>query len=273
MRLKLSFGVCCLFTVDECGAKITNNQTYVRNPNFPGNYDDGSTSCDYTIEKIDDGICTIRLDFESFQTHGPSDTTEDEDAGGVCQDPFSVTGTTTGQNVPVICGLNAGYHMYVDMNYGVDEESIRLNFDFAGTLNTLNRGRLWDIKVSQIPCHTPTTPPAGCLQYFWGGFGRIETYNFQDTTNMGHLINQQYSNCIRTEEDMCCVEYRACDEEHSFSPSLDSGGPPICPNDRLVFHGMVDSITTDQRCRYLDPDERNIGRSNHLVYLLVLELI
>ncbi len=30
-----SFGVCCLFTTDECGATIRQNNTYVRNPGFP----------------------------------------------------------------------------------------------------------------------------------------------------------------------------------------------------------------------------------------------
>ena len=47
------------------------------------------------------------MDFETFQTAGPSSSAEV--SGGVCTDSFVVSGTS-GLSTPVICGSNAGQH-------------------------------------------------------------------------------------------------------------------------------------------------------------------
>ena len=51
----IRFGVCCVFFEDECGTTIDKNQTYIRNPGFPSEYSEGTSSCSYTIKKCDDG--------------------------------------------------------------------------------------------------------------------------------------------------------------------------------------------------------------------------
>jgi hypothetical protein len=73
-------------------------------------------------------VCYLRLDFDSFTTLGPADTLET--SGGACRDTFMVGvsimhkirnlkksstlyvsfQTATNQNIPTICGQNAGQH-------------------------------------------------------------------------------------------------------------------------------------------------------------------
>jgi hypothetical protein len=71
------FGICCLFTLDECGTTVVANNTYVnydkipsknnetldfahsldryvRNPGFPDEYED-LDDCSFNVRKISDG--------------------------------------------------------------------------------------------------------------------------------------------------------------------------------------------------------------------------
>ena len=49
-----SFGVCCVFTYKESGDTITQNCSYIQNPNFPSALDE-LDNVRYTIEKCSDG--------------------------------------------------------------------------------------------------------------------------------------------------------------------------------------------------------------------------
>ena len=51
-----------------------------------------------------------------------------------------------------------------------------MTFEFFTPLTT--QSRQWRVKVTQIPCGTPSTPPQFCLQYFTGVSGTISSYNF-----------------------------------------------------------------------------------------------
>ena len=46
--------------------------------------------------------------------------------------------------------------------------------------------------------------PAGCLQYFTGTSGTIESFNIDGGV---HLSNQYYTICIRTEKGYCDIVY------------------------------------------------------------------
>merc|ERR1719238_1772000 len=104
------FGVCCLFIVTSTSTTISENCTYIQNPSYPSVYSETS-ALTYTINKCSASVCAVRLDFETFATAGPSATTET--SGGVCTDSFVVTGTS-GLSTPVICGSNAGQHLYME---------------------------------------------------------------------------------------------------------------------------------------------------------------
>ena len=53
-------------------------------------------------------ICTMRLDFETFTTAGPTATDDSSAASG--QDSFTVAASPSGYTAPKIAGMNAGQH-------------------------------------------------------------------------------------------------------------------------------------------------------------------
>jgi len=144
------FGVCCLFSSSKSGDTIRENCSYVQNPNFPSVYTT-SQAVTYTIEKCTKGVCFLRLDFEAFSILGPGSTEEVD--GGICTDQLEVI-TTTGYQVPIICGQNAGHHIYVDIG-AESGDSVKLAFTFQGESSL----RSWEIKVGQIPCASSSAPP------------------------------------------------------------------------------------------------------------------
>ncbi|XP_059097601.1 uncharacterized protein LOC131891925 [Tigriopus californicus] len=210
------FGVCCVFLVSASGSIVTQNCSYIRNPNFPNSLDT-ATQISYTIQKCDRSVCSLRLDFETFSIQGTGNTEEIDtdltplDPGGVCLDTFTAT-VNTGQNIPTICGQNTGQHIYLDVGT-LSSDTAQLNFAFNGASNN----RQWEIKVTQIPCNTQGHPTGcGCLQYHTGLTGRFTSFNFAPT-NDNHLANQDYSICIRQEAGFCCIEYSLCPDANSFS--------------------------------------------------------
>ena len=175
-----SFGVCCLFIVTATSTTIDQNCTYIQNPSFPSVYS-AATALTYTINKCSSDVCSVRLDFETFQIRGPATTLEAANAHN-CLDSFVASGTS-GITTPVICGLNAGQHskyykyvlwqnrlwsfksgyvyciyiismyfftpqVYVEMGNSGSTDTATLAFTFAGASTT----RTWEIKATQVPC-------------------------------------------------------------------------------------------------------------------------
>ena len=94
-----------MISSSTCGSTISTNTTYIRNPGYPSSYTVSSAgTCKYTISKVSDDICQLRLDFETF-----SGLVTGSDAGN-CYDSFAAAGQT-GKNPPSnICGTNTDYH-------------------------------------------------------------------------------------------------------------------------------------------------------------------
>jgi hypothetical protein len=65
--LRSSFGVCCLFTTSTAGATVSENCTYVQNPNFPSPYMETS-AVSYTVNKVS-GNVALRRGSISFSLH------------------------------------------------------------------------------------------------------------------------------------------------------------------------------------------------------------
>ena len=78
----IGFGVCCLFYTSTCGTSVSQNCSYIRNPNHPSAYT-STSNCQFTIYKCDSSVCDFRLDFDQYLTNAPSAT--DETSGGICQ--------------------------------------------------------------------------------------------------------------------------------------------------------------------------------------------
>merc|ERR1712226_235180 len=232
------FGVCCIFTISSSGGTVSQNCTYIRNPNFPSAYTTTSAGqVSYTVTKCSSDVCSLRLDFEQFTIQGTGNTVEaatdaagafSADTGGGCLDELSIT-STNGNPYPQICGQNSGQHVYVDMGRSASDTA-SLNFAFTGTSNN----RQWEIKVTQIPCSASYREPEGCFQYQTGLTGVIKTFNFDDSAD-NHLGNQNYDVCIRQEEGFCCIEYTVCDEPNAFT-----------------LGNVDDKASTDHTCATID---------------------
>jgi len=178
------FGVCCVFTLSTCGAKITENCTYITNPSYPTTYTTTGT-CSHTITPLNSEICEIRLDFDNF------DITET--TAGVCTDSFAVTGNS-GQNPLDLCGTLTGFHLYFENARSTSTSTLQFTIVTGGT---------WKIKVGQIECSNPTRPYPDCDQFFTGVSGTVTSYNWPNV----QLRAKDYNICIRREEGYCGIQY------------------------------------------------------------------
>ena len=79
-------------------------------------------------------------------------------------------------------------------------DTATLSFTLGDTTNNQ-----YKIKVTQYSCNdVDVATSAGCLQYFTGVTGTIDSYNLANTVQLATL---DYQNCIRQEEGYCCIEY------------------------------------------------------------------
>merc|ERR1712141_413240 len=106
---------------------------------------------------------------------------------------------------------------------------------------------IWEIRVAQIECWNTARPyDTGCLQYHTGSTGRIESFNFgqSSSSNYQHLHSQDYAICIRKEAGMCCVEYYICSDTGTATGPICDCTTPF----QIVFHtntaGIAETIAT-----------------------------
>lgn len=176
----------------------------------------------------------MRIDFLSLNLAQP-------DGDGNCvYDAMTITGG--GSQVPVICGENTGQHVYVDFE---NDNVIIINI---ATGNTVNIGRTWNLKISQIGCACPTkgkwyfvtnhyncykrfAAPSGCLMYYTDVSGTVQSFNYgttangelssQLTTGTRQLVNQNYGICIAMEPGYCSIQWSQS-QINSFTVSNDT---------------------------------------------------
>jgi len=233
------FGVCCVFlNTAAASATITENRTRVRNSEFPSIATATTAqTMIYTVNKMKDDICQIRLDFGTFIIAGPSVTTENfatksTTTGSLCQDSLTLTttdvSTITSTNIGVLCGMLTGEHLYVDLSpTASDALTATLTTLVSGTLTPAIAARVWDIKFSQIECHATYKAPDGCQRYFMGESGKLITMNFGRVTGATRAANAQNAgvelglhrikSCIRRAAHACCVEYQLCTSYNGIS--------------------------------------------------------
>ncbi|XP_050093873.1 uncharacterized protein LOC126576605 [Anopheles aquasalis] len=203
----LGFGVCCVF-VATCNEEIANNLTYFVSPSFPGIVPKDLGSCKLKIKLMNSEVSQLKFEFIHFALGQPNRRT------GVCEgDLFRLIGGV----VPFdLCGQNSGQHLYYDLNpKSRANEEVELEMNFASRSFAQ---RLWEIRVSQIPFSQRS--PSGCMQYYTGTEGLIQTFNFAE--NGRYLANHNYRACIRQEKNMCSVAYEPCDDQ-SFRIGIPNG--------------------------------------------------
>ena len=196
------FGVCCTFS-GACGGSTSLNNTYFAST------DSDTSPCLFSVCKASEDVCQIRLGFDTFDIAQPSTSNLGDDnpnSRTQCTDA-QFTATSDGPNAPTICGTNTAYHMILDAR----DDCNTLSFTWTSSTT-----RSWNIHIMQIACTATWKPPQGCLQYFTGTTGYIQSYNYAGGY---HLASQNYNNCIRTESGYCSIAYTAVSTT-SFQVSL-----------------------------------------------------
>merc|ERR1719270_92221 len=199
------YGVCCIITV-SCGGTTNENCTYLSQaasttPNTDS--DDLNQQCSYSICPRTSSVNRIRLDLMVFMIAGPTEpgSLDGASTGTVVMD--NAVGQCTGDtfqagNAPIICGANSGQHMILDTD---GSSCVTALFTFGG--GTVNRR--YTIHVIQYDSTNEMGGPPGCLQFFTGATGLVQTFNWQTATTSVHLASQNYDVCVRKMIGMCVI--------------------------------------------------------------------
>ncbi|PNF20685.1 hypothetical protein B7P43_G03027, partial [Cryptotermes secundus] len=230
----------------SCGEVTRQNCSYFVNPGYPSSITN-MLACILVIEKAHPDVSQIRLDFFMFELLGPTN--------GTCiDDQFIVTGQNTNSITPIICGINTGQHIYMD----VDTVTGPLQLNMLTMRNNLPRS--FKIKITQIKKGSPLEAPRNCFQYYRGVQGSIESFNYQAMkgSNLpiipGYMNNLNYAICIHKEPGYCSVTYTSTAPDGTAYPfqltNVDQDGHPLippgqagaeifnCPDDYIVINGI-----------------------------------
>lgn len=223
------FGSCCAIYVSDCPSdNFQFNLTYIVNPGYPNTYNAAGT-CKYTLNKASSEVCRIRLDFVDSSLAAPS-------TAGACTTDYFTGTQVTGDTIPPICGYNAGQHIYLDA--GADSSS---SATFSAVTTGTSDDRKWRILVTQIRCDSLLNPPQGCLQYHWGWYGSIKSFNYDSESTYDHLQSQDYQICVRREYGYCKIGWRQTSDTDSFKMSRpatsynSATGPGQCDTDGAII--------------------------------------
>ncbi|CAH2047217.1 unnamed protein product, partial [Iphiclides podalirius] len=211
------YGICCV-VVYSCNGQTSAPFSWFTNPEYPLP-STNRLACALTVNKTSQDIKQIRLDFGNFELLPP--------IGGTCEhDQFFVSGQNINNVIPILCGINTGQHLYIEV--GDIEEPIRL------TIQTITaENRLFSIKVTQLTSSDISAAPTGCLQYFNGPHGYIESFNYKNITEAtmaihpSYLNNLNYAICVERDSLSCSVTYTNEDEMQIVN--YDTDGLPIIP--------------------------------------------
>jgi len=198
------FGVCCLITSATCtssGTSISQNNTYLQNPSYPSTFTTptSATDCAYTINKINDNICQLRLDFQTLELGQTIGT-------GACTDTFQPTvsvDSSSTNSYPSICGKSNGHHMYIHIG-----RTASATASLKVSLASGSSSAKWNILTRQIECDTVWSAPDGCSMWLTGTSGEWSMYGYTSgTTDTEYLMNQNYRVCMRQEEGFCSIRH------------------------------------------------------------------
>ena len=127
--------------------------------------------------------------------------------------------------------------------------------------------RYWQIRVDQIPCGTPYTPPTGCLQYMIESSGNFKSFNYGINDDDYHSLGtQDYAICFRRNKGKCKIEYSAAvNEGESFYTSQTPTTPAVrskagesgCPADYLNIPNAGNSVQGLSVCSVILKNWRN----------------
>ncbi|XP_038213999.1 uncharacterized protein LOC119833864 [Zerene cesonia] len=211
------YGTCCIVQFG-CDMESAAPSGWFTNTEFPLPNTD-RLSCAVTLHKSSQDVQQIRLDFLNFEILPPT-------AGNCEQDQFIVTGQNVNNIIPIICGVNTGQHVYIEV--GNIKGPVMLSFQTVTA-----DSRLFSIKVTQITMNSELSAPTGCLQYFKESQGHLESFNYRDRYEIAvgntpsYLNNLNYAMCIERQPDACSITYTNVGNMQILNYDID--GLPVIP--------------------------------------------
>ncbi|EDW49486.1 uncharacterized protein LOC6619089 [Drosophila sechellia] len=188
-------GVCCVF-VNGCGDVTSQQILYFESPNYPNAVREMMICV--LIINVKKGVQQLRLDFQMFELSRPSN-------GDCVDDQFIVSGHNTNFQIPILCGINTGQHIYIHVNDS-NEGKVYLSV----FMKVSGGGRSFNIKVTQV---NDNLAPNNCLQYFPEAEGVIKSFNYDtdgsivDNREATYFNNLNYAICLSRLKNVCSVAY------------------------------------------------------------------
>ncbi|XP_022216031.2 uncharacterized protein LOC111070042 [Drosophila obscura] len=188
-------GVCCVF-VNGCGDVTGQQIVYFESPNYPNAVREMMICV--LILNVRKGVQQLRLDFQMFELSRPTN-------GDCLDDQFIVSGHNTNFQIPTLCGINTGQHIYIhvgDSNEGKVYLSVFVKVSGGA--------RSFNIKVTQVE---EDLAPNNCLQYFSETEGIVKSFNYDidgsivDNREATYFNNLNYAICLSRMRNVCSVSY------------------------------------------------------------------
>ncbi|XP_055912861.1 uncharacterized protein LOC129946631 [Eupeodes corollae] len=231
-------GVCCVF-VKGCGDTTDQQVVYFESPNYPTPVTEALICV--LIVNLRQNVRQLRLDFSMFELSRPTQ-------GECLQDQFVVSGQNVNFIVPIICGINTGQHIYVDVDNAIE------NRVYVSVFAKGSSPRSFNIKITQLE---RDFAPDDCLQFYTEPEGYIKSFNYDqfgtivESGEATYLNNLNYAICIKRVKQMCTILYQTNsngepndfqivnkdDEDNDIIPKDQAGaGAFACPNDFIILN-------------------------------------
>ncbi|KAH8399483.1 hypothetical protein KR215_011695 [Drosophila sulfurigaster] len=188
-------GACCIF-VNGCGDVTSQQTVYFESPNYPQAVREMMICV--LIVNVRKGVQQLRLDFQMFELSRPTN-------GDCIDDQFIISGHNTNFNIPILCGINTGQHIYVHVG-----DSNEGKVYFSVFVKVSGGGRSFNIKITQVD---DDLAPDNCLQYYSDGEGIIKSFNYDadgsivSNREATYLNNMNYAICLARSKNVCSISY------------------------------------------------------------------
>jgi len=241
------FGVCCVKTVSlpiTGGSQtISYNRTYITSDNFPTTFGGtgviAAATYSFPFSTTSD-IQHIRLDFDTGNFEAPA--LADGDCAGHDQITYTTPFTAGSVGFEALCGHLTGSHIYLETGSAVSGNQLQI------ATTATNFVRSWKIMISLIESGNALTPPPGCVQYYYGPTGRIQSLNYVDAAGALATLLQhsRYDVCVRPEAGAKCLQLSEAGgavDSFAFNSAPAAGDSQVaaagdiaaCPADFIYF--------------------------------------
>ncbi|KFB36784.1 hypothetical protein ZHAS_00003944 [Anopheles sinensis] len=188
------FGVCCVFQYG-CDSRSEQNVSYFLSPSFPSPAVE-PLPCTFTLA-LHRSVRQVVLEFVFFELQPPQ-------LGNCIEDQFVVSIQNDHRIYPVLCGVNSGQHMYLDIDRAYS------HLVFLNAVFSSRQPRAFLVKITQLS--TPRAP-MNCLQFHDGLSGIVKSFNYDNYSTVvkhrkaSYLNNLNYAICIKRHIMFCNVVF------------------------------------------------------------------